>query len=117
MVNSIGKLIKDKRNSLGYSLRKLARDAAISVTYLSDIETGRRVNIGKDIIDRICNVLAFSNEEIEEIYSLLGKENGAIPNDVEEFIKNHPSLIPFLREAKRGEHEDWLRGLDKKNED
>lgn len=117
MGNSIGKMIKNKRNSLGYSLRKLARDASLSVTYLSDIETGRRVNIGKDIIDRICNVLSFSNEEIEEIYSLLGEKNNAIPGDVEDFIKNHPSLIPFLREAKRGEHEDWLRRLDKKNDD
>ena len=32
--------------------------------------------------------------------------------DVEEFVKNHPEVVAYLREAKRGEHDNWLKEIE-----
>ena len=116
MKKSLGNYFKEKRLSMNYSLRKLAKEANISVTYLSDIETGKSTNISKEIIDKICKALQLTENDIETAYSLLGNNTNSIPRDVEEFIKNHPFLVPYLREAKKGKHEDWLKGVKKDNE-
>ena len=110
---NLGNFISSKRKEQGLSLRKLALNSNISVTYLSDIESGRRSNVSKDILENISKSLMLSENEKEKLFTLVGNKNDSIPMDVEEFVKNHPEVVAYLREAKRGEHDNWLKGIEK----
>ena len=98
---------------MGLSLRKLAQSSGISVTYLSDIESGRKSNISKEILDNLSNELMLNEQEKEKLFTLVGRKTDSIPMDVEEFVKNHPEVVAYLREAKRGEHDKWLKDIEK----
>ena len=110
---NLGSFISIKRKEMGLSLRKLALNSKISVTYLSDIECGRRSNVSKDILENISKSLMLNEQEKERLFTLVGKKNDSIPMDVEEFVKNHPEVVTYLREAKRGEHDKWLKEIEK----
>lgn len=110
---NLGNFISKRRKEMGLSLRKLALNSKISVTYLSDIESNRKSNISKDILEKISEVLMFDAQEQEKLFTLVGQKNDSIPIDVEEFVKNHPEVVAYLREAKRGQHNKWLKGLEK----
>ena len=110
---NLGNFISNRRKEIGLSLRKLALKSNISVTYLSDIECGRRSNVSKDILENLSEALMLKEHEKEILFTLVGKKNDSIPIDVEEFVKNHPEVIAYLREAKRGEHNKWLKRLEK----
>lgn len=110
---NLGNFITNKRKEIGLSLRKLALKSNISVTYLSDIENGRRSNMSKDILENISKSLMLNENEKERLFTLVGNKNDSIPMDVEEFVKNHPEVVAYLREAKRGEHDNWLKGMKK----
>lgn len=109
---NLGSFISGKRKEIGLSLRKLALNSKISVTYLSDIESGRRSNVSKDILENISKSLALDEQEKEKLFTLVGNKNDSIPMDVEEFVKNHPEVVAYLREAKRGEHDNWLKEIE-----
>lgn len=55
--NIIGSKIKEARIKKGYSLRKLARETGIDVSYLSRIERGIYINPSQNIIDKLNKVL------------------------------------------------------------
>lgn len=110
---NLGNFISKRRIEMGLSLRKLAQNSDISVTYLSDIESGRKSNVSKDILENISKVLMLDEQEKEKLFTLVGKKTDSIPMDVEEFVKNHPEVVAYLREAKRGEHDNWLKDLEK----
>lgn len=111
--DNLGSFISNKRKERELSLRKLALNSKISVTYLSDIESGRRSNVSKDILENISKALMLNEQEKEKLFTLVGNKNDSIPMDVEEFVKNHPEVVAYLREAKRGEHDKWLKGIEK----
>lgn len=113
---NLGSFISNKRKEMGLSLRKLALNIGISVTYLSDIESGRKANISKDILENIIRSLMLNDQEKEKLFTLVGKKNNSIPMDVEEFVKEHPEIIAYLREAKRGEHDRWLKRIENNGE-
>lgn len=110
---NLGSFISRKRKEMNLSLRKLALNCGISVTYLSDIESGRKSNVSKDILENISKSLMLDEKEQEKLFTLVGNKNDSIPIDVEEFVKNHPEVVAYLREAKRGEHDKWLKGIEK----
>ena len=110
---SLGNFISKRRKEIGLSLRKLAQSSGISVTYLSDIESGRKSNVSKDILENLSNKLMLNEQEKEKLFTLVGKKTDSIPMDVEEFVKNHPEVVAYLREAKRGEHDKWLKDIEK----
>lgn len=112
-MESLGSFISDRRKKMGLSLRKLALNSKISVTYLSDIENDRSANISKEILENLSNALMLDNRDKEKLFTLVGKRNDTIPIDVEEFVKNHPDVIAYLREVKRGEHDNWLKEIKK----
>lgn len=113
---NLGSFISNKRKKMGLSLRKLALNIGISVTYLSDIENGRKANISKDILENISKSLMLDNQEKEKLFTLVGNKNDSIPMDVEEFVKEHPEIVAYLREAKRGEHNRWLKRIENNGE-
>ena len=83
------------------------------MTYLSDIESGRRSNVSKDILENISESLMLNENEKERLFTLVGNKNDSIPMDIEEFVKNHPEVMAYLREAKRGQHDTWLKEIEK----
>lgn len=112
-MENLGEFISQKRRKLGLSLRKLASDSDISATYLSDIENGRRINASGDVLEKLSKALNLDESEREEMFTLVGQENNSIPMDVQEFVKHHPEVVQFLREAKRGNHREWLNNIEK----
>ena len=112
IIVSLGEFILQKRRGVGLSLRKLALDSDISATYLSDIESGRKNNVSGDVLEKLSKALNLSEPEREEMYTLVGQENNTIPIDVQEFVKQHPDVLNFLREVKRGNHKEWLNNIE-----
>jgi DNA-binding XRE family transcriptional regulator len=57
--STLGKRIAECRERLGWKQKKLADEAAISVTFLSELENGHRMP-GSEIVLRIADVLGVS---------------------------------------------------------
>ena len=64
------------------------------------------------MLANISKSLALDEQEKEKLFTLVGNKNDSIPMDVEEFVKNHPEVVAYLREAKRGEHDNWLKEIE-----
>ncbi|CAM2952577.1 helix-turn-helix transcriptional regulator [Hathewaya histolytica] len=88
---SIGKKLKGLRNSKGYTLKKLSDLSGISVSFISDIENGRR-NPSIENLQKICNALSVDisyffddvNRNCSEEHKINKNENA----QYNEFIKS-----------------------------
>lgn len=56
----LGEILKERRNELGYSLRKVADVIGISHTELSNIEDGERKSLNLNLIVNLCEYLNIS---------------------------------------------------------
>lgn len=83
-----GEWVKRERNSLGLSLRELAKEVQISHSHLSNIENGV-ANPNLAFCIRFAKVLGISNEEVER-YAGLRPVNYIPPEP--------PTLSPIARE-------------------
>ncbi len=72
----LGRLIKTIRVGLGFSQDDLAKRLRISVSYLSLLETGKRIP-SNDLIDRISSSLSVSREALLFLTT-------AVPNELDE---------------------------------
>ena len=59
MTNSVGERIRSRRQELGWTQERLARDASVSKGFLSDLETGKR-NVGADTLLGLARALGVS---------------------------------------------------------
>jgi transcriptional regulator with XRE-family HTH domain len=82
-VPDVGKFIREQRNSVGMSLRKLASTAGVSNPYLSQIERGLR-RPSADILNGIAKALRISAETLYVKAGILDERKGA--EDVEATI-------------------------------
>lgn len=90
----LGRLIRDRRLSLGLSLGMLAEHANIAKGYLSQIETGVRERPpSDDILRRIEVVLGFQSQELAQIAAW-----SRIPSDVRTEVVEHRRAARRLRE-------------------
>ncbi|MFT8322218.1 MAG: helix-turn-helix transcriptional regulator [Bacillus sp. (in: firmicutes)] len=63
----IGERIRYLRKEKGYSMSRLAKEAGVSKTYLSNLENGFQNNPSIDFLKRVGNILGTSiNELISE---------------------------------------------------
>jgi len=58
----VGHRIKELRKKLGYSQERLANEAEVDRTYVTDVENGRR-NISIELLEKICTGLGVSVKE------------------------------------------------------
>ncbi len=80
----LGRLIRDRRNDLGLSVRQLAEKAGMNFATLSRIEQGQFAAPGPDKLARIAEALGISTADLFALADYTG------PGDL-------PSFQPYLR--------------------
>lgn len=123
-----GKFLKEKRINKGISVRAMASKLDISVSYLSELESGVKLppNSSKkgygDLIQRIIEYLELNQEDENKMReladSVLGS-NGYMPNDMTKYVEDMPLAMAALRKAKNANlsESQWqkiIEQMDKK---
>ena len=93
--NPLGKRIADARDRRGLLQKDVAKEAGVSVSFLSEIENGKRTP-GSEVLLRIADVLGASLD-----YLLRGEAGPSTPKAI--------TIPPALQEA--AEREEWSYGL------
>jgi transcriptional regulator with XRE-family HTH domain len=94
MTESLGARIRRKRLKKGLGLRKTAKNAGISATFLSRVETGLEKAIPSEMVIR--KLADLIEDNFDELMSLAGR----IPAEVADYVKAEPRMPEFLRRAK-----------------
>ena len=91
---TFGERIRRRRSELGIGLREAARQADISATFLSRIETGAEKAVpGEKVIRRFARIL---EDDFDELMTLAGR----VSSEVTDYVKANPGMPEFLRRAK-----------------
>jgi transcriptional regulator with XRE-family HTH domain len=101
---NIGKLLKDYRNRMGLSQKKLSHHTGISQSFISSIESNKQ-SPTITTLERICEVLGVT---IAEFFS---KSDNAVPDSLRPLLDNarklspaqRKNLINFLESLNKGE--------------
>ena len=80
-------IIKNRRITLGYSLRSLAEQVGISHTELARIENGNRTNFSLIVIVRLCEILKIDFVNLLKVTGYISSNN-KLDNDFEEDYKD-----------------------------
>lgn len=80
----LGRLIRDRRNNLGLTVRQLAEQAGMNFATLARIEQGQFAAPGPDKLARIAEALGLSTADV------FGLADYTVPTDL-------PSFQPYLR--------------------
>lgn len=109
---NFGQYIKNKRLEKGMSLRDLAGKIGISPSYMSDIEKGRRSAPNKEKIDKIAEILFYSEEDIEMLYDLAGLSKNYISTDLSSYVMESKDVRYFLRTSKNRGDDGLLEDIN-----
>ncbi|WP_125588401.1 helix-turn-helix domain-containing protein [Companilactobacillus jidongensis] len=92
MINEIGKIIRDKRRSLGLTIEQLAEKADVSESLVSQLERGVNSNISLNKLDRISKAV---NLKLPELFD--EPEHNGI---------QYLELLDYLAKLPRNEREE-----------
>ena len=83
---------------------------SISVSYLSQLEHGIRVNPNIELLLHLSDALHLSSEETEVLFDLYASVNDALSPDVVLYAKSNPIVVRALRTARDCNltDDDWL---------
>ena len=96
---TFGQYIKEKRESLGKSLRSVAADIGMAPAYLSDVEKGNRWPPVK-YLEKMIEVLQIPQSELNTFYDLAGDiREGSYP-DLTDYIGKTDVARVALRTAR-----------------
>lgn len=107
-----GEYIKNKRLEKEISLRELASKIGISASYMSDIEKGRRNAPNKEKVDKIAEVLFYSEDEIEKLHDLAGISKNSISTDLSSYVMESDDVRYFLRTSKNKSDNNLLEDIN-----
>lgn len=107
-----GEYIKNKRLEKGISLRELASKIGISASYMSDIEKGRRNAPNKEKVDKIAEVLFYSEDEIEKLHDLAGISKNSISTDLSSYVMESDDVRYFLRTSKNKSDNNLIEDIN-----
>jgi len=93
---SCGAYIAQLRKENDYTLKGLAKELGVSVSFLSDVEQGRRKPFNRTVFKALMWLLCNNDKQRYELMDLRAKYTGGLPMDVEEYILNNPSIIEQL---------------------
>lgn len=127
-MGEFGKFILNKRKEKGVSLRVMAKELNISISYLSDLEQGNKLPPNssneryKELISNIIKYFNMDSEDKERCLNYADNDlakNGHISNELTNYIGQTPLASVALRKAKNlnCSDEDWkkiIENLDKK---
>lgn len=106
-----GEYVKQRRESLGMTMKEFAEHVKLSPAYLCDIEKGNRKPPEK-YLERFAEVLRItSTEELNDFYDSAGISKNGQHTDINSYIDGLPSARVALRTAKDKHYtdEDWMR--------
>ena len=85
---TFGSYIKEKRiaQTPRITLKQMAELLSLNLTYLSDVENGRKNPFNAEKIELFCEVLNLTSEEKEIMYDLAARDNGSVPEDIADAI-------------------------------
>lgn len=122
-MGEFGNFISSKRKEKGISLRMMAKDLNISISYLSDLEQGNKMPPNssnekyRDLIINIIDYLNMNDADKEKCLNFADNDlakKGHISNDITDYIGQTPLASVALRKAKDLNYsdDDWQRIID-----
>ena len=88
--------LKRKKDARKLRLKDVATQMGISVSLLSDIESGRRNPFEPEQIDWFAQEFDLTQEEKELMYDLAAKELRNVPYDIEQLFSNPAFTNPYF---------------------
>jgi len=116
LYNTFGSFLQAKRSGKK-TLRAFAADIGVTPGYISDIENDRRDPPGKDLLDKMADVLGITGSELVQFYDLAGQGRKEVSPDLPEYIMNSDvsnAVRTALRTAKDSGAtvEDWQKFVE-----
>ena len=111
---NFGDFLAEKREERDITLREMARKLGVSAPFLSDVEKNRTAPLTKERLDKVAEILSFSESEKNEMFDLVGKQKNIVAPDLPEYIIGRDYVATALRTARdlnAGEAE-WLRFVE-----
>lgn len=102
-VQSFGERLRDARVAKGYSLRKFAKDAEVSPTYLSQVEQDK---VAPPTADRVKRIAELLGESVDEWMAYADRLSDELPD----IIHSDPA-VPDLLRAVQGMTPEQIRRL------
>lgn len=127
-MSEFSEYLRKKRIEKNITLRKMAKELGISVSYLSDIESGHKMAPNskedkyKNLIENIITYLELNDVDREYLVMLADKDlvnHGHVSKDITSYMGETPLASVALRKAKETNltNEDWekiIRKMDNK---
>lgn len=125
-MGDFGNFISTKRKENGISLRTMAKDLNISISYLSDLEQGNKMPPNssnekyRDLITNIISYLKMNDTDKEMCLNFADNDlikKGHISNDITNYMEQTPLASVALRKAKDLNYsdDDWKKIIDNFN--
>jgi len=109
---TFGSYIRELRTNKEIGQRELAKKIGVAPSYLNDMEKNKRAAPKNSIIKKLSNIL---KADLNLMYDLAGDSKKSIAADVEEFIKENPSIISLIRSIKENNvSSEEINKLEKK---
>ncbi len=127
-MSRFGDYLKEKRLEKGITTRNMASDLGVSVSYISELESGVKMPPNSkeekynNLVDKIASFLELNEEESSRLRNLADSDLGAkgyLSTDMTDYINNVPLAMAALRKAKDAHLSDseWneiIENMDKK---
>lgn len=111
-----GQFLRSKRvsDNRGLTLKDVAEELGVSVSFASDVEQGRRKPYDEEKTEKLIGFLKFTEGDCAMMYDLAAKETSQIPRDLEDimmYTKAGEMMRYALRLTKKGiaTEDDWKR--------
>ena len=118
MEQTFGSFVREKRQSIGLSLRTLAAKLDLSPVYLSNIENDRRPAPTRAYLERLEQELHLSKVETEQMLDLAAKsQNNRVSADLTDYSMDREIVRAALRTAREADATDqeWQDFIDRIN--
>ena len=108
-MSRFGDYLRDKRQEKMKTVRNMASNLGVSVSYISELESGIKMPPNSkeekynNLVDRIAIYLELTEEEAAKLRNLADSDLGAkgyLSNDMTEYVNNVPLAMAALRKAK-----------------
>ena len=119
MEQTFGSFVREKRQSIGLSLRHTGAKLDLSPVYLSNIENDRRPAPTRAYLERLEQELHLSKVETEQMLDLAAKsQNNRVSADLPDYIMDREIVRAALRTAREADATDqeWQDFIDRINQ-
>jgi len=96
-LDTFGSYIRGLRIKQDIGQRALAKKVGVAPSYLNDMEKGKRAAPKNELVKKLSIML---KADLNYMYDLAGNSKQSIASDIEEFIKDNPSVATLIRTVK-----------------